>query len=441
MALVLNDTHDPNHRSWVDSANEAGCDFPIQNLPHGVFSAEGGKLRGGIAIGDQILDIQAVLSAGLVPPEIIPIAQDSAASTLNALAARGNTDASRLRAAIFDLLRAGSEQGAKARAHAGDILVPMAAARLHMPLAVGNFTDFMTSVYHVTSARRSRPARELNENFLYLPVAYNGRSSSITEDAVDFPRPWGQRKEDGGEIVFAPSNKMDFEIEFAAVVGRPNELGRPIALDQAEDHIFGYVLMNDWSARDIQFWEMRLGPFLGKAFRTTISPWIVTSEALLPFRGKAPVRKPEEPQYLPYLTSARHKQHGGLAVELWGELETEAMREAGLAPCRIVTTNLAHCSWTLQQMLTHHASGGCNMQPGDLISSGTVSGPTDEAAACLFELTAGTVPVELPTGEERNWLEDGDRFVIGGRARKAGFATIGFGSCGATLLPAVDMPG
>jgi fumarylacetoacetase len=434
--LPLNATHDPARRSWVNSANVPGSDFPIQNLPFGVFSVGAGARRGGVAIGDMILDLQAALDAGLFPADVVDVAHAAAAASLNGFVTLGNAPASRLRAALFEILADDGALRAQAEPLSPTLLVPMQDATLHMPLTIGSFTDFMTSVHHVTAARRSRPARPLNENFLHLPVGYNSRATSISEDGVAFPRPRGQFKDGDGTLIYAPTRQLDFEVEFGAIVGTGNALGETVAIDDADAHIFGHVLVNDWSARDIQMWEMRLGPFLGKAFRTTISPWIVTEEAVRPFRVPAPIRSDDQPQPLPYLDSPTHREAGGLDIALDATIQTARMRAAGEKPVRIVKSRLMDCSWTLPQMLVHQTSGGCNLEPGDLLSSGTVSGPTDEAAACMFEITAGTLPIDLPNGEQRNWIEDGDLFVITGRAERDGFVGIGFGACGAEVLPA-----
>ncbi len=433
---TLNATHDPTRRSWISSADTPDGDFPLQNLPHGVFSVDGDEPRGGVAIGDMILDVGAAARAGLFPDAVADVAAAAAQPTLNGLCALGNEAASRLRAALFDLLATDGSRRAQAEAAAATLLVPMATARLHLPVAVGSFTDFMTSVHHASAARRSRPARPLSDSFLHLPVGYNGRATSITVDGAPFPRPWGQRDEANGVVVYAPTARLDFEVELGVLVGPGNALGTRVPIDAVEDHIFGYLLVNDWSARDIQSWEMRLGPFLGKSFRTTVSPWIVTAEALAPFRVPAPPRTAGQPQPLPYLDSDAHRASGGVDVSLEGRLSTSRMRLAGEPPVRIVASRMLDCAWTFAQMLTHQTSGGCNLEPGDLLSSGTVSGPTDESAGCLLEITAGTLPIVLPNGEERLWLEDGDAFVITGRATRDGFVGLGFGACGATVLPA-----
>jgi fumarylacetoacetase len=419
----------------VASACRAGTDFPLQNLPHGVFST-GGAARGGVAIGDEILDLQALLELNLVPRSLGELVGVAARSSLNHLAALGNDAAAELRAGFVDMLATDGALRGDVERHAGLVLVPQRLATMHLPLCIGSFTDFMTSVYHVTAARRSRPARPLNDNFLHLPVAYNSRATSITQDGVPFPRPWGQRREADGSVVFAPTAMLDFELEFGAIIGRGNALGSRISLDDAGHHIFGYVLVNDWSARDIQQWESRLGPFLGKSFRTTISPWIVTATALAPFHVAPKPRSSEQPQPLSYLDSPAHRRDGALSVSFEVHLQTARMRATGIAPARIVTTELAYCAWSFPQMVTHHTSNGCNLEPGDLLSCGTISGPADESAACLFERTAGTLPLDLPNGEQRCWLEDGDEITLIGRARREGYVDIGFGRCGARILPA-----
>ncbi|KPF89817.1 hypothetical protein IP81_16255 [Novosphingobium sp. AAP83] len=434
--MSLNFTHDPAARSWVETANDPACDFPVQNLPHGVFSCQGRDASGGVAIGDAILDLLALAKAGVISTEAHPVLEAAAEGSLNRFVAMGNQAASLLRGEIFRLLVLDGAGPNPVRADPQRFIVPSAQAMLHMPLRVGSFTDFMTSVHHVTAARKARPARELNENFLHLPVAYNSRASSIVPDGVAIVRPHGQVREASGQVVFRPTSQLDFELEFGALIGPGNPLGSRVGLDQTEDMLFGYVLVNDWSARDIQIWESRLGPFLGKSFATTISPWIVTAEALAPFRVAPVPRLPGQPAPLPYLDSARHRAAGALDIRLEARLSTRNMRQAGLPPERIVATNLLHCAWTLPQMTAHHTSNGCNLEAGDLLSSGTVSGPTDEEAACLFERTAGTLPLDLPGGEQRLWLEDEDELVITGRAERDGFASIGFGPCGARIAPA-----
>lgn len=433
---MLNRTHDPKRTSWLETANWPGCDFPIQNLPHGVFSSEGRGPRGGVAIGDAILDLQALAEAGVVEQSVQPILAAAAEERLNRFVAMGSAAASQLRAELFRLLDAEEYDATVVRENRERFVVSQADAHLHMPLRVGSFTDFMTSVHHVTAGRKSRPPRELNDNFLYLPVAYNSRASSIVPDGTAIVRPFGQLREASGEVVFRPTSQLDFEVEFGALIGSGNPMGTRVALDDTDEMLFGFVLVNDWSARDIQIWESRLGPFLGKSFATTISPWIVTAEALAPFRVAPPPRSPGQPAPLPHLDSDRHRQDGALDIGLEAFLSTEQMRQLNVMPERIVATSMLHCAWTLPQMTAHHTSNGCNLEPGDLLSSGTVSGPEEQEAACLFERTAGVLPIELPGGERRLWLEDGDEFTITGRAERPGFVGIGFGTCRGRIAPA-----
>jgi fumarylacetoacetase len=437
MVRGLNDTHDPQRKSWVSSANSASSDFPLQNIPHGVFSAPGRPRRGGVAIGDMVLDLRAAIDSDLISGSVREVAEAAAAPSLNALLAMGNDAASALHRCLFDMLADDGATRHRLESLSNELLVPLNEATLYKPAAIGAFTDFMTSTYHASAARRARPARELSENFLHLPLGYNSRASSISVDGVPFARPFGQHRAASGEIVFAPTAQLDFEVEFGALVGQGNQLGSRVSLDDAEKHIFGYVLVNDWSARDIQLWEMRVGPFLGKSFCTSISPWIVTAEAMAPFRRAPYPRSANQPQPMPHLDSSTHRLNGALDVKLNAFISTSRMRAAGQTSTQIVQTNLLHTSWTLAQMLTHHTTNGCNLQPGDLLGSGTVSGPTEDSAACLLEITAGTLPIKLPNGEYRTWLEDGDELIIKGRAEREGFAAIGFGSCGARVLPPI----
>jgi fumarylacetoacetase len=331
-----------------------------------------------------------------------------------------------LRRRLSDLLRAGGPDEARAGSLAERLLVPMAEATMELPARIGDYTDFSCSTHHMMrmGGGTVRPV------FLHLPVGYHGRASSVRVSGAEVTRPLGQLAGKDGQAIFGPEPQLDFELEFAAFVGRSNALGQPIPIGQAEDHIFGYSLLNDWSARAIQFFEMALGPFLGKSFLTTISPWVVTQEAMAPFRTAAFVRPEADPPIPAYLRSEADRRQGGLDVRLEASLRTGAMRRRGDPPQRIVATNFRHIYWTLAQMLAHHASGGCDMRPGDLVASGTVSGPEDEAKACLMEANErGTRAISLPGGESRMWLEDGDEVLIRGRAERDGFVSIGFGPC------------
>jgi fumarylacetoacetase len=312
----------------------------------------------------------------------------------------------------------------------------MAEATLHMPAHVRAFTDYMTSAYHVAAGRPGRPERPLQEVFKYLPIAYNSRASSIMPSGRKVERPHGQFPTPDG-VIFGPSRALDFELEFAFYVSKGNALGQPVKLDDAHDHIFGYCLLNDWSARDIQRWESVLGPFQAKAFRSCVSSWVVTAEALAPFRVAAPERAEGDPAPLPHMDSAKDRKDGHLAVKLDAFIRSAKMRAAGTAPHRVTDSHFKYSYWTFGQMLVHHAVGGCNLETGDIISSGTVSGPGVENAACMAEITGGSVPVTLPGGETRLWLQDGDEVIFKGRAEREGYVSIGFGDCAGEIAPPV----
>ncbi len=427
----LNQTHDPNRRSWVEAANSPDTDFPIQNLPFGVFRRPGGAPRGGVAIGDHIVDLAGCAQAGLFTGVPETAAEAAAGPKLNPLMSLDPATISALRARLSDLLRTDGPQDLRSRAE--ELLVPAADVPMELPAAIGDYTDFSCSTHHMMrmGGGAVRPV------FLQLPVGYHGRSSSLRVSGADVVRPLGQVAAKDGPPVFGPEPQLDFELEFAAFVGRGNPLGQAIPIGEAEDHIFGYCLLNDWSARAIQMFEMALGPFLGKSFLTTISPWVVTREAMAPFRTAAFARPEGDPPIPGYLFDEADRQEGGLEVRMEAFLSTEAMRWRGDEPQRIVATNFRYIYWTLAQMLAHHASGGCDMRPGDLFASGTVSGPEDEAKACLMEANErGTRALPLPGGESRLWLEDGDEVRIRGRAERQGFVPIGFGPCDGRVMAA-----
>ncbi len=433
----LNETHDPALRSWVASANQAGTDFPLQNLPFAVFRRKGAgeAWRGGVAIGDQIVDLAAVAQAGVFSGEAAQAAQAGAQDKLNALMALGQGACSALRLALSRALREGSPQQAALQA----CLVSQAEAEYDVPARIGDYTDFYTSVYHATNiGKQFRPDNPLLPNYKWVPIGYHGRASSIVISGTDFHRPKGQlRKPDAEAPVLGASQRMDIELELGVFIGTGNALGDPIAITEAEQHVFGICLLNDWSARDIQGWEYQpLGPFLSKNFASTVSPWVVTLEALAPYRT-AFERPADDPQPLPYLDSAANRSAGAIDIQLEVGLQTQAMREAGLRDTRISATSYRHAYWTVAQMVTHHTVNGCNLQPGDLLGSGTLSGPTLDQAAALIELTlGGKQPVQLPNGESRTFLLDGDAVVLRGWCDKPGAARIGFGECRGTLLPA-----
>jgi fumarylacetoacetase len=439
----LNATHDPALRSWVESANAPGADFPIQNLPLGVFRRRGesaARARGGVAIGDRILDLAAAVRAGLFAGGAAEEAARAAAGpALNPLMAMGNAAASALRARVSALLAAGAPE----RARVEPLLVPMAEAEMLPPAAIGAFTDFLTSTYHTErGGRRTRPDSPLPPNFKHLPVAYNSRASSVRVSGEAVRRPNGQRQRPDGTVHFGPCEALDFELELGLFVGPGNPLGEPVHMDFAPDHMFGYCLLNDWSARDIQRWESHpLGPFLSKSFATSISPWVVTAEALEPFRAPAFPRAAGDPEPLPYLRSEADRREGLMDIRMEAFLLTPRMCERGEAPARVTATRFTNMYWTFAQMLTHHMSNGCNLRPGDLLGSGTASGPTDESRACMAELTeAGTQPLALPNGETRRWLEDGDEVIFRARAERDGFVPIGFGECRGRIAPAPAWP-
>ena len=429
----LNQTHDGARRSFVPGANTPGTDFPLQNLPFGVVR-RGNERRCAVAIGDHVLDLRAALDAGLVSGD------ELAAPALNPLMARGPDAASALRARLFALLVEGSPD----QAAVGAALVPAAEAEPVLPARIGAFTDFFTSLHHVVRGLRSAGGEPyVPPAFRTLPIAYNSRASSVRVSGEGVHRPNGQRADGKSATVFGPSTALDFELELGAFIGGGgNALGEPVHIDRAAGMLWGFCLLNDWSSRDVQGWESNpLGPFLCKSFSTTVSPWVVTEEALRPFRISAPARDRDDPPLLPYLRSDRDQAEGGIGLRMEALLRTPAMRAAGHAPAAITRTDFRDMHWTVAQMAAHHMSNGCNLQTGDLLGSGTVSGPTDESRACLAELTVrGTEPLALPGGERRAWLEDGDEVIFRARAERDGFVPIGFGACSGTVLPAHPWP-
>ncbi len=434
MTIQLNATHDPALTSWVTSAQAAGTDFPIQNLPFAVFRRKGSAetWRGGVAIGDQIVYMAAAHQAGVFTGAA---AQAAAESTLNNLMAMGQKASSDLRQQLSQALQTGSPTQAALAA----CLVPQALADYTVPARIGDYTDFYTSVHHATNIGvQFRPDNPLLPNYKWIPIGYHGRASSIGVSGQQFKRPVGQIKApDAAAPVLGASQRLDIELELGVFIGTGNALGDPIAITEAEPHVFGICLLNDWSARDIQGWEYQpLGPFLSKNFATSISPWVVTLEALAPYRT-AFERPADDPQPLPYLDSPANRAAGAIDIQLEVGLQTQAMREAGLRDARISATSYRHAYWTVAQMVTHHTVNGCNLQPGDLLGTGTLSGPTLDQAAALIELTlGGKQPLQLPNGESRTFLLDGDAVVLRGWCEKAGAARIGFGECWGTVLPA-----
>jgi len=432
----LDGTHDAARRSWVASANAPDTEFPIQNLPFGVFRRRGsaGQPCVGVAIGDQIVDVASLVGRGLVNGDALPAARACEDDSLNELMGLGPDAAGALRRALSDLLRAGGA----GQAHAADLLVPMADAELFVPARVGDYTDFYASIYHATNVGSMfRPDNPLLPNYKYIPIGYHGRTSSLVPSGREIRRPWGQTRPDAdAPPVFGPSRRMDYELEVGMFVGAGNALGVPVPVAEAERHVFGLCLVNDWSARDIQPWEYQpLGPFLAKNFATTVSPWVVTLEALAPFRAPAFARPPGDPAPLPYLAAPPEQAGFDITLEVW--LTTPAMRAAGAGAFRVSRGRFTDMYWTVAQLVAHHTSNGCNLQPGDLLASGTVSGPTRESRGCLLEQSwKGTEPLTLPNGETRTFLEDGDEVVLRGYCERAGYARIGFGECRGRIAPA-----
>jgi fumarylacetoacetase len=417
--MRLDETHDPALRSWVETAHDPGCDFPIQNLPLGIFKRKGHKepARGGVAIGDQILDL-AALGVRTGP-------------ALNGLAAMGRRAATKLRRELSRALSVKSRHRKRLQRH----LVPIKQAELYRPVAIGDYSDFYSGIHHATNiGRLLRPDNPLLPNYKWLPIGYHGRSSSIVVSGTQIRRPRGQLKPpDAQAPVFAPSRRLDYEAELGFIVGTGNRLGHPIQVANALDHVFGVVLLNDWSARDLQAWEYQpLGPFLAKSFATTISPWIVTMDALEPYRCPAFARSADDPRPLGYLLDEHDQREGGFTIDLEMHLCTTSMK----APQRLSRSSFSDSYWTLAQMVAHQSSNGCNLQPGDLLGSGTISGTTADSVGSMMELTlGGKNPVQLPGGETRSFLEDGDEVIQRGKCEREGCATIGFGAAQGRIVP------
>jgi fumarylacetoacetase len=436
--MTTDETHDSGRHSWVASAN-GHAEFPIQNLPLGIFtSPQGGTPRGGIAIGDKILDLAAAQGEGLFFGEARRAAEAATGPSLNALMALGAGPRLALRRRVSALFAADGAERGKIEAIAGRLLHEMAECTLHLPAAIGAYTDFFAGIHHARNGGRRRdPNNPLNPNYKYVPVAYHSRASSVRPSGVAIRRPHGQRKDAAAEVPsFGPSQKLDYELELAVWIGPGNALGEPIPIGRAAEHVFGLGLLNDWSARDVQGWESQpLGPFLGKNFGTTVSPWIVTSEALAPFRVPQPPRPAGDPQPLPHLSDAADQHAGAFDIELEALLLTQAMREKGLAPHRMSTSNTTDLYWTIAQLVAHHTSGGCNLEAGDAFGTGTISGPTPEGWGSLMELSQdGQRQIALPSGETRTFLEDGDEVILRAHGRRAGAVPIGFGECRARIV-------
>jgi fumarylacetoacetase len=437
MSLERNKTHDPAAHSFVESANLPGCDFPIQNLPFGVFTnAEDSCSNLCVAIGDQALDLNAVACRGLLDHVGENICEVCKEASLNPLMGLGASCWSALRHVLFELLAADSPH----RDEVSQCLRPQSDLIMAVPATIGNYTDFYASVHHASNVGALfRPENPLLPNYKWVPIGYHGRASSIVVSGTAVRRPWGQlAPQPAAPPQFAPSRRLDYEVEIGALVGVGNEIGEAIGIDQAPDHIFGLCLVNDWSARDVQAWEYQpLGPFLAKSFATSVSPWIVTAEALAPFRVPAFARPADDPQPLPYLTHSVDQKQGAFDLTVEVHLQTAAMREANHAPHLVSRGNLRDMYWTFAQMLTHHTCNGCDLRPGDLLASGTISGADPFARGCLLEITrGGAEPLLLSDGTKRTFLEDGDTVSMRAFCQAPDATRIGFGECSGTLTAA-----
>lgn len=436
--IVLDETHDPTRRSWVTSANRPGTDFPLQNLPFGCVRPRGAPEdpQVGVAIGDLVLGLRAAAAAGLLDRLAPQVVDACVAPSLVQVMAVDR----RARAALRRRLHALLVEGSETRATTTPCLMPLDEVEVGLPVAVGDYTDFYASLFHATNVgRMMRPDNPLLPNYKFVPIGYHGRASSIVPSDTPIRRPAGQTKPEGTDRpVYGPSRRLDYEAEVGVFVGPGNPLGRPVALAEAEEHLVGVCLVNDWSARDVQAWEYQpLGPFLAKSFATTVSPWVVTFEALEPFRVPPFARPEGDPEPLPYLEHPLHRTRGGIDIVLRVFLQSAQMRERGLAPMPLSESRLRDMYWTFPQMVAHHTSNGCNLRPGDLLASGTVSGAERGSRGCLLELTwRGQDPVTLPTGELRRFLEDGDEVTMVGRCERPGVAGLGFGACRGRIVAA-----
>jgi fumarylacetoacetase len=434
---VIDETHDPRRESWVVSAR-GHAEFPIQNLPLGVFSPQGGAPRGGVAIGDAIFDLSAGLEAGLFTGEAARAAEAAAGATLNPLMALGGPPRLALRRRLSALLSADNPERARIEALAPRLLHEAARCTMHLPAAIGSYTDFFAGIHHARNGGMRRdPNNPLSPNYKYVPVAYHSRASSVRPSGAPIRRPSGQRKlPDQVAPSYGLCRKLDYELELAVWIGPGNALGEPIPIARAGDHFFGLGLFNDWSARDVQQWESQpLGPFLGKSFGSTVSPWIVTTEALAPFRVAQPARPAGDPHPLPHLWDDLDQREGAFDIALEALLMTEGLRAKGLPPQRMSASNTTDLYWTVAQMITHHSSNGCNLAPGDLFGTGTISGPTPEGYGSLMELSNdGTRTIALASGEARTFVENGDEVIFRAHCRKDGCAPIGFGECRARIV-------
>ena len=423
-------------KSWVESANLPDCDFPLENLPYGVFSHAGSK-RIGVAIGDQILDLHGCVQSGVF--SLLPAGTTAACSRdcLNELMELGPAAWSSLRRQLTTVLDA--EAGQQKQEQVKHHLIPGGDVQMHLPAQIGDYTDFYASIHHATRVGKLfRPDSPLLPNYKYIPIGYHGRASSIVVSGTRVRRPSGQTKPaNTQDPVFGPSRSLDYELEMGLFVGPGNPLGEPVPIDEAEEHVFGLCLVNDWSARDIQSWEYQpLGPFLAKSIATTISPWIVPLEALAPYRVPQAERSKGDPAPLPYLVS-NDVTRAGFDVTVVVLFQSEQMRQRGISAVQLSRGNLRDLYWSIAQLLTHHASNGCNLRPGDLLATGTISGPEEGSEGCLLEMKHRSLPITLPTGETRTFLEDGDEVVLRAYCQRPGLPRIGFGECVGRILPAL----
>ncbi len=430
-------THDLELSSWVTSAG-GPTDFPIQNLPFGIFTADDDHPRVGVAIGDSVLDIEGCLGEGLIKSS--PASLACCEQSLNSLMSLDRDSVRVFRQEISTVLRADTSEGARARELSSRILIKIADVRMLLPASIGDYTDFYASVNHATNVGSMfRPDNPLLPNYKHVPIGYHGRASSIVASGAEIRRPHGQTMAQGASApAFGPSKMLDYESELGFFVRGGNDLGQTIEISQASDHIFGFCLVNDWSARDVQAWEYQpLGPFLAKNFATSISPWVITSEAIEPYRCPAAARGDGDPAVLDYLSSTIEQDRGGVSAFLEVHLSSRKMRQQGIPPVRLSRAPFSAMYWTAGQMLAHHASNGCNLRPGDLLASGTVSGDTPDSRGCLLELTwRGSEPITLPDGDTRKFLEDGDEVTMTGSLESEGRPNLGFGECRGIVLPA-----
>ncbi len=428
-------------RSWVESAN-GHSEFSLANLPLGIFSRDGGQPRGGVAVGDCIFDLSVACEAGLFEGQAAEAAKAASASSLNAFFDLGAPARQALRQALQNLLAENGERREQLQRMGESLLQPMDRCRMHLPARVGDYTDFYVGIHHANNVGKLfRPDNPLLPNYKYVPIGYHGRASTVDVSGATVRRPNGQTLPAGAnEPSFGPSKRLDYELELGIWIGQGNARGESIPIGEAGGHVAGFCLLNDWSARDLQAWEYQpLGPFLSKSFATSVSPWVVMPEALEPFRCAQPARPEGDPQPLPYLYDEKDQQQGALDIELEVLLLTQGMRDKGLPAQRITLSSTRNMYWTVAQMVAHHSVNGCSLQPGDLFGSGTLSGERDDSCGSLLEITqGGKRALELPGGETRTFLEDGDEIILKARCRREGYPPIGFGECRGRILPAAS---